>query len=157
MAFALPAAVLASAAVTGAAADAEALAADSLTARAASPPPVVRKINRVRRRHGLRRLRFSPALAHSSRAFARHLMRTDRFAHAPRIRAPRRFRWLGECLALHRGWRPGVSRTIRSWMRSPAHRHVILSRNYRSVGAGRAAGHFGGRRATIWVMQAGRR
>jgi uncharacterized protein YkwD len=158
MALALPAAaVLASSALTGGPADTQALAADTLTATSASPSPVVRKLNRVRRRHGLRRLHYSPTLARSSQRYARHLMRTDRFGHAPRIRANPSFRWLGEVLAMHRGWRPRSSSTIRSWMRSPTHRHVLLSRNFRRVGAGRAIGRFGGRRATIWVMQVGRR
>jgi uncharacterized protein YkwD len=158
MALALPAAaVLASTALTGAPADTEALAADTLSATAASPPPMVRKLNRVRRRNGLRRLRYSASLARSSARFANHLMRTDRFGHAPRIRANPSFRWLGEVLAMHRGWRPRTSSTIRGWMHSPTHRHVLLSRSFRSVGVARAAGHFGGRRATIWVMQVGRR
>jgi uncharacterized protein YkwD len=157
MALACPAAaVLACSALTGVPAD-TALAADTVTGTAASPPPLVGKLNRVRRRNGLRSLRYSPSLARSSRSFARHLMSTDRFGHAPRIRAPRRFRWVGEVLAMHRGWRPRSSSTIRTWMHSPTHRHVLLSRNFRSVGAGRAAGRFGGRRATIWVMQVGRR
>jgi uncharacterized protein YkwD len=158
MALAYPAAaVLASSALVGGPAGTDALAAETLTATAASPPPVVRKLNRVRRRHGLRELRYSPGLARSSSGFARHLMRTHTFGHAPRIHAPRGFRRLGEVLAMHSGWRPRSSSTIRGWMHSPTHRHVLLSRSYGSVGAGRATGRFGGRRATIWVMQVGRR
>jgi len=158
MALACPAAaVLACSALTGAPAEVDPLAAESLGATVAAPPTVVHKVNRLRRRHGLRLLRFSPSLTRSSRRFAHHLMRTNRFGHAPRIRANPRFRFLGEVLALHWGWRPRASSTIRAWMRSPTHRHVLLSRSYRRVGAGRAAGRFGGRRATIWVMQVGRR
>ena len=158
MALALPAAaVLASTALTGVPAETDAFAADTLTATAASPPAVVRKLNKVRRRNGLRQLRFSPSLARSSALFARHLMRTDRFGHAPRIHANPSFRRLGEVLAMHPGWRPRTSSTIRSWMHSPIHRHVLLSHNFHSVGAGRARGRFGRRRATIWVMQVGRR
>ena len=157
MALACPAAaVLACSALSGAPADAGELVSEPLTATAAAPPAVVNKVNRVRRRNGLRRLRLSPSLTRSSRRFARHLMRTDRFGHARRIRANPRFRRVGEVLAMHGGWRPRASKTIRAWMHSPTHRHVLLSRSYRRVGAGRAVGRFGGRRATIWVMQVGR-
>jgi uncharacterized protein YkwD len=160
MARACPAvAVLACSVLTGTPAEAvpDAAAADSLVASTAAPPPIVHKLNRVRRRHGLRRLSYSASLASSSLRFARHLMRADRFGHAPRIRANPRYRWVGEVLALHRGWSGRTSRTMRDWMHSPIHRHILLSRSFSRVGAGRAAGYFRGRRATIWVMQVGKR
>jgi uncharacterized protein YkwD len=43
------------------------------------------------------------------------------------------------------------------WLRSPSHRAVILTRSMNLVGAGMVRGRFRGRRATIWVVQTGRR
>ena len=123
----------------------------------ASPPPLIQKLYRVRASRGIPRLRYSPALSRSSRRFARHLMARDRLAHASRIWAPRRFRRLGEVLALHRGWQPQPAVTMRQWLHSPEHRRVVLSRSFGFVGAGSARGRFGRRPATIWVAQVGRR
>jgi uncharacterized protein YkwD len=122
----------------------------------AAADPMVGKINRARRRHGLRRLRVSRSLTRSSRRFGRHLMRTDRFGHDSHIWASRRFRYKGEVLGFQSGWRARRSSMIRGWMRSPAHRGVLLSGRYRLVGAAAVRGRFGGRRATIWVAQVAR-
>ena len=122
----------------------------------ASADPMVGKINRARRRHGLRPLRASGSLARSSRRFGRYLMRTDSFGHDSHIWASGRFRLKGEVLAMHGGHRARRGSTIRGWMRSPAHRSVLLSSRYRAVGATPVRGRFGGRRATIWVAQVGR-
>jgi uncharacterized protein YkwD len=119
----------------------------------ASADPMVGTINRARRRSGLRPLRASRSLARSSRRFGRYLMRSDRFGHDSHIWTNRRFRYKGEVLALHSGWRARRGSTIRGWMRSSAHRSVLLSRRYRLVGASPVRGRFGGRRATIWVAQ----
>ena len=118
--------------------------------------PMITKVNKVRNAHGLPALRESRSLARSSRRYAGHLMRTDRFGHAYRIHA-KGFKHLGEALALRSGWRPGRSATIRGWLRSPAHRALLLSRSFRQVGAGASRGRFGGRKATIWVLHLGRR
>jgi uncharacterized protein YkwD len=123
---------------------------------AASADPMVGKINRARSRSGLRPLHASRSLARSSRRFGRYLMRTDQFGHASRIWTNRRFRYKGEVLALHSGWRARRGSTIRGWMRSSAHRAVLLSGRYRLVGAAAVKGRFGGRRATIWVAQVAR-
>jgi uncharacterized protein YkwD len=122
----------------------------------AAADPMVGRINRVRRRHGLRPLRASPSLTRSARRFGRYLMRTDRFGHDSHIWASGRFRVKGEVLAFHRGWRPRRAKTMRSWMRSPSHRSVLLSGRYRALGAAGVRGRFGGRRATIWVGQVAR-
>jgi uncharacterized protein YkwD len=122
----------------------------------AAADPMIGKINRARRRHGLRPLRASGSLARSSRRFGRYLMRTDRFGHDSHIWASGRFRLKGEVLAMHTGWRARRGRTIRGWMSSSAHRSVLLSARYRAVGAAPVRGRFGGRRATIWVAQVAR-
>ena len=122
----------------------------------ASPSPLVDKINHVRGAQGIRPLRYSPSLARSSSSFARYVLRTDRFAHAARIVASGRFSMLGEVLALTRGWKLARSRTLGYWLRSASHRAVVLSSSFRYVGAARARGRFGGRRAIVWTVQFGR-
>jgi uncharacterized protein YkwD len=115
---------------------------------------VVSKVNAVRRRYGLRRLRTSRSLMRSSKRFARHLMKVDHFGHARRIHTTG-FRHRGEALALQRGWGPGAGLTVRSWMRSPSHRALLLSRSFDYAGVGRARGRFGRMRATIYVLHLG--
>jgi uncharacterized protein YkwD len=117
---------------------------------------MIGKVNQVRARHGLPPLRSSPSLKRSSRRFSNFLMARDVFGHRSRVSASRRFRRLGEALALHGGHRLGVSGTVRSWLRSPTHRAIVLTRTRNLVGAGCTRGRFGGGRATIWVLQVGR-
>jgi uncharacterized protein YkwD len=124
---------------------------------AGSTPPMIAKVNKVRAKRGLPRLRYSRSLGRSSGRFARHLMRVDRFGHAARIHASGHFRMLGEVLAIHSGWGARYRAVIRGWLRSPPHRVLLLSRALRYVGAGRARGRFRGRRSTIWVVQFGAR
>jgi uncharacterized protein YkwD len=117
---------------------------------------MVAQINKVRARHGLPPLRSSPSLNRSSRRFARTMIRRDFFGHRSRVSASRRFRRLGEALAMHSGRRPGVRGTLRGWLRSPSHRKLVLTRSRRYVGAGMARGRLGRGRAVIWVMQVGK-
>jgi uncharacterized protein YkwD len=120
---------------------------------AKDPRAMVETINRARAKHGAHALRHHAALSRSARRYARHLMRTGRFGHAGRIRAGARFTHLGELLARHRGRKPRRSRTVRRWMRSAAHRPVLLGRQFRFAGIGRVRGT----RGTIWVVHVGAR
>jgi streptogrisin C len=118
--------------------------------------PILRGVNDARARHGLAPLRASHNLHRSASAFAGHLMRTQRFAHANRIHASPRFRSLGETLAIRMGtrrWRPRA--VVGAWLRSAGHRALILSPAFRYGGAGLSRGRFGGRPAVIWVMHLG--
>ena len=117
---------------------------------------MVKKINEYRKAHGLRPLRRSRSLQRSSFLYSRWQMRADYFGHLGRIRASRRFRWLGEVVAMHSGLRLKVRGTLRQWIRSSGHRRILLSHRYRYVGAGHRRGYFRGRRATIWTAQFGR-
>jgi uncharacterized protein YkwD len=114
-------------------------------------------VNGERAGHGVAGLRHSPALARSAQRFARLLLRRGVLAHGARIAAPRRFRFLGENLALVGGGTPQPGRAVGLWRRSPGHRAVMLDRKMRSVGIGRATGLFGGRPATVWVLRVGGR
>jgi uncharacterized protein YkwD len=113
------------------------------------------KVNEVRAAHGLRPLREAPRLERSAGRYARWILRADRFEHQSRIQASSRFRRLGENLSLHGGHRPRVRYTVRAWMHSPGHRALLLSRGFRWLGAGKAAGRYGGRSATTWVLHLG--
>ena len=117
---------------------------------------MVQHINKAREHRGKPPLRFSRSLTVSSRRFGRRIMRTNRFGHASRIQASRRFRTLGEILAYHRGYRARIRNTVGRWLRSPGHRRVMLSSRFRYVGAGKASGRLGSMRATTWVAQFGR-
>ena len=121
-------------------------------ATAASPEAVMfKKINQIRRSHGLTRMRPSLALFYSARRYARRMMRSDYFGHQARIPLTRRFRTAGETLAWHSGWRLSPRRTVWQWMGSPSHRAVLLSSRFTRLGVGRARGNYGSRRATMWV------
>jgi uncharacterized protein YkwD len=133
-----------------------ALAAASPTPAAANAPPMVERINSARANHGLAPLRHSPYLRRSSRRWGTHLMRTKRFGHMG-IRASRRFRYVGEVLAYHGGWKPRRGRAVRRWLRSPGHRAALLSGSFRHVGTALVRGRIGGRRITFWVVQFGQR
>jgi uncharacterized protein YkwD len=126
-------------------------------ANAASPELVMfKKINQIRRAHGVARLRPSLALFYSSRRYARRMIRSDYFGHLARISLTRRFRSAGETLAWHSGWRLSPRQTVWQWMGSPSHRAVLLSSSFTRIGVGRARGNYWGRRATMWVAHVGR-
>lgn len=127
------------------------------TATASSPEmKLFKKVNAYRAKHGVPKLRMSPSLARSARSWSRHMMRSGSFGHGSRIRASRRFRTLGEVIELHRG-KPRPSIAFRDWLNSGPHRSVILMRQFRYAGVGKATGRFHGRRSTTWTMQFGRR
>jgi uncharacterized protein YkwD len=143
-------AVCAAIAITGAALPAEAGA-------RSSAKRMVQRINVIRASHGLPKARFSKSLTRSSKRYARRLMRRGAFAHGSFIQASRAFGSLGEVLEIHRTYRSQIVRTVNSWLGSPSHRSVVLSRTMNHVGAGRARGSFHGSSSTIWVAHFGRR
>lgn len=121
-----------------------------------SRSPMVDKINKVRKAHGVRPARYSGSLSRSSSRFARYIARTHRFTHGSRIMASGGFSELGEVLALTRGWEVRRSRTLAYWLQSRRHRAVLLSPAFRYVGAARTRGHFGGSPTLVWAVQFGR-
>ena len=135
-----------------------ALALAAAPAQAVSPETaIVKKVNKIRSSKGLPKLRTSRSLSGSARAYARWMMARDFFGHVRPIRASRRFRVRGEVLARHAGVRPRAGSVVRSWMRSPAHRYVLLSRRFKHIGVGRAPGRLGRWRSTVWVAHVGAR
>jgi uncharacterized protein YkwD len=117
-------------------------------ATASTGTDMLTAVNGVRAAHHLRPLRFSPSLSRSSYGYARHLMRTDRFAHAGSIPG---FRRAAEILEHHTGRGATVGATLRRWLASPPHRAILLNPSFRYLGVGLTSGTFGGRRASIWV------
>ena len=117
---------------------------------------MIERINDVRTHNGLRPLRSAPGLARSSSNFSHYLMKRDAFGHGNGVSASG-FRSLGEALALHFGFRPKIGGTVRRWLASSSHRAVILKPSANWIGVGMAQGRFRGSRATIWVLQVGRR
>jgi uncharacterized protein YkwD len=118
----------------------------------ASPEAVMlKKINQIRRSHGLKSMRPSFPLFYSAKRYARRMMRSDYFGHLSRISLTRRFSVAGETLAWHSGWRLSPRRTVGQWMGSPPHRALLLSSSFTRLGVGRSRGYYGGMRATMWV------
>ena len=110
---------------------------------------MVRTINFVRSWGHIHGLHFSRRLSGGAAAWARHLMQINVIAHS----GPAIDRGEGEVIEWHTGTRPQVRDVVGEWLRSPPHRVVMLARDYRRAGAGRAVGYIGGRRATIWVVR----
>jgi uncharacterized protein YkwD len=117
---------------------------------------MTRAINEVRAQHGLPAFERSASLTASAERYSEYLMAHDVFTHQSSIWASSRFKLLGEALEWHSGRRFRVHDTLRAWLGSPSHRAIVLSPVMRRQGAGVTRGRFGSRRATIWVLHAGR-
>lgn len=120
-------------------------------ARAAAADAMVKKINKVRVRHGLRPLRGSGSLSGGAQRYAAQLIRADILRHSSRGASGR----TGEVLAVNFGRSLRVGSTVARWMASPSHRAVLLSRSMRAMGAGFAQGRWGRTPAVIWVARFG--
>jgi uncharacterized protein YkwD len=130
------------------------------TAVANVPPEsaaLIAKVNEIRRSSGLPTLSVSDELTGSSRSYARYMLKHDYFGHLASIRAGGNFLSVGETLSWHSGWKNRVRSTVSRWMGSPTHKALLMSPTFRFIGAGRARGKMGSRRATAWVAQLGAR
>jgi uncharacterized protein YkwD len=116
---------------------------------------LIAEVNAARAASGLAALTTSSHLNRSATALAGRLMREGWFGHPGTIQAGGGFHSLGEALRLHTGTRPRYRATVRAWLRSPAHRGLVLSPGFTHVGAGIARGVFLGRPSTIWVLHLG--
>jgi uncharacterized protein YkwD len=121
---------------------------------------VVMKVNSIRARHGLRRLRRSSALSRAADVKANEVATTSVLSHSSpdgtpmyaRVRRYVRARAVGETV----GYVPARSRQasliVRAWMRSPSHRAALMSRSFRRVGVGRRSARFGSRRVAVFAL-----
>jgi len=119
---------------------------------------VIRLVNQIRTRHGLRRLKASRALSRAAGGHSSDMVRRDFFGHASsngtpmnrRVKTYTRARWVGENLAIVSG-RGTAGRVVRMWMNSAGHRRVILDRKSRRIGVGRRSGRVGSFRGTVYT------
>jgi uncharacterized protein YkwD len=135
----------------------------------ASPPPppvatvarvgaehaIARRINHIRRAHGLRRVRFTVRLRAAARRHSKDMLRHDVLTHAAsngaslsaRLSSAGRRRSYGEVIAwTPRGARVGARKVVWMWMHSPSHRAVLLNAGLRRIGVGRVRGRMGSQR-----------
>jgi uncharacterized protein YkwD len=128
-------------------------------------------VNRERAQRGLWRLRSSPRLHRAARDHAGDMVRRRYFSHVSARRGSRtvrqrvartgyfrraRHRRAAETLAWQRDRH--ARRIVRTWMRSPTHRGVLLSRRYRDIGVAAVRGNpLGGRGMTVAGVFARRR
>jgi uncharacterized protein YkwD len=113
---------------------------------------IARRINRVRRAHGLRRVKFRVRLRKVARRHSRDMLRHDALTHSAsngaslgaRLSSAGHRRHYGEVIAwTPRGARAGARRVVQMWMNSPSHRAVLLNGHLRRVGVGRVRGAMG--------------
>ena len=111
------------------------------------------EIERVRAQRGLQRLHANQRLSKAARRHAADMVRRHYFSHyspagddvADRARrtgyAKRNCSWrLGEVLAWGVQTQSTAAATVRAWMGSPEHRHILISSRYSDIGVGTVAG-----------------
>ncbi len=110
-------------------------------------------INEARAEHGLGALRRTGALAKAASAHSRDMVVHGFFAHdsptgsTPKERIDRAgyfdgaSSWaMGETIAWGSGGRATPSSIVRSWLKSPGHRAILLDGRYKDLGVGIALG-----------------
>jgi uncharacterized protein YkwD len=126
---------------------------------ASTEKAIARCANTARADKGLEPLRIDPALHNVAHRFAKEMARRGFFDHTDpdgddpgdRIEAAGSFTAWGENIA--RGY-PGTDAACRGWLRSPGHRHNILSPEFTRIGGGYATG---GRKGPYFVQDFGTR
>ncbi len=110
---------------------------------------VVCQINKMRRNHGLARVRAKSALRKAGKRHSKYMQRHGCFAHqcpgekdlVGRIHAtsylPCNCSWrVGETLAWGEKGQGTPRKIVKAWMHSPDHRHVLLDSQLKNVGVG---------------------
>ena len=120
---------------------------------------VIRIVNRIRARHGLRRLRANRRLAVAASTHTGDMLRRDFLSHASSdgtdmTARVRRYtgtkRWIGENIVAMSG-RATARKAVRMWMHSPPHRAVLLSPAGRRIGIGKRRGKLGTARRAVFT------
>jgi uncharacterized protein YkwD len=132
------------------------------SAEAASPQQdavertVIRKLNALRARHGVRRLRGSRALARAADAKSGAVAATGDFSHGDvRGRLSRfvRAHAIGETLAyVSPSQGSNADAVIGMWMASASHRATLLSGRFARVGVARRSGNVAGGSAVVFTL-----
>jgi uncharacterized protein YkwD len=118
---------------------------------------MVRHVNDVRARQGVRPLRVSRALGRAADRHSRDMLRRDFFDHrssdgTPFERRVRRYadaRRVGEMLAALGRRRGGAAAVVRLWMDSPPHRAILLDSGFRRIGIARRWGRLGSAKQAV--------
>jgi uncharacterized protein YkwD len=132
---------------------------------------VVKLLNQTRTQHGLRALHVRTSLCRAARAHSREMIRKGFFSHlslngespAARVRrcgyALKGASWCaGEVIGYGTGPAGTPRAIVKAWLRSKAHRAILLNPLWRDVGVGRASGTFRSRSgATMFTVDVGRR
>ena len=115
-----------------------------------SEASLLRQMNLVRDRHGLRPLAFDRHLERAARVHSREMIATGVFAHGAFGSRMLQFdvtgSLAGENLAWGTGYRGGARGVVAAWLASPEHRANLLRPSFRRVGIGAIAGTFLGHR-----------
>ena len=99
---------------------------------------VVARINHVRDAHGLAKVRISATLNRRAHSWAVHLRHSGSFYHARLVSGTAENLAWGTC-----SWSTPRA-LVRAWMRSSAHRVIMLDRSARRVGPGVSIGRYRG-------------
>jgi uncharacterized protein YkwD len=132
---------------------------------------VVKLLNQTRAQHGLQSLHVRTSLCRAARAQSREMIRKGFFSHssfngespAARVRrcgyALKGALWCtGEVIGYGTGPAGTPQAIVKAWLRSKAHRAILLSPRWRDVGVGRARGTFRGRSgAMMFTVDVGQR
>lgn len=122
---------------------------------------VIRLVNQIRHRHGLRRLVPSRPLARAAVAHSGDMVRRHFFGHASsdgtpmptRVKHFTRARWVGENLALVPTRHGSTARrVVRLWMQSAGHRSVLLDPKSRRIGVGKRTGRLGSISGAVYTV-----
>ena len=148
----LPAAALAAAALI-AVVPSTAVAGDAVSRE------VVNRINVLRAHHGLRPLALDSRLERAGRSQSSAMMARRKLAHGKpngRVRLTRLCRQMNaKTIGENIGWIRYRNRSkqaaaiVRWWMRSPPHRHSLMSATFNRIGVGRRIGKWG-RKRVVW-------
>jgi len=120
---------------------------------------VIRIVNRIRARRGLRRLKASRRLAVAATHHTGDMLARDFLSHASSdgtamAQRVRRYtgtkRWIGENIAVVQG-RATARKAVRMWMKSPPHRAVLLSPSGGRIGVGKRRGTLGSARRAVFT------
>jgi uncharacterized protein YkwD len=111
-------------------------------------------LNGARDRRGLRPLTAHPRLTRAVSAYARVMIKEQRWAHADNIMVPG-FGRIGEILARFPGDVDDAPPVVHAWLDSPGHRHLLLDDGFRYIGVATIVGRLSGSRTRLWVVRLG--
>ncbi len=121
---------------------------------------VVKRLNGIRARNGLGKLRLDRKLARAADVHSSDMVRADFFAHESsdgtpfqqRIAAFVRRRETGETLAyLAASQHRKAARVVRLWMRSPGHRAALMTPRFRRIGVAKRRGELYGQPSAVFT------